>query len=255
MRAAAPWLSSRISRPRRERPSPTRSNLRRRTALQYLISGHIDEGLSALRSVLGAVGMRLPATPRGAFASYLWRRLMLKLRGLGFRQRDPSEISAADLTRIDVCWSATTGLSVVDWVRGRDFQSRCLLLALQAGERSRIARSLAMQAAHSATDGLRCHRRTATLLTAADELARQAGEPYPLGMAELAHGVADYLECKWKAAHTHCDRASDILRENCTGVRWELNTTCAFGLWALSHLGEVAELSRRWPQLLADARP
>ena len=228
--------------------------LRRRTALQYLISGHIDEGVAALRAVLAAVGMRLPATPRGSFVSYLWGCALLRFRGLGFRQRDASEISAADLTRIDVCWSAATGLSVVDWIRGRDFQARCLLLALRAGERSRIARSLAMQAAHSATDGLRRHRRTAKLLAAADELARQVGEPYPLAMAELAQGVAVYLEGEWKAAHTHCDRASEILSENCTGVRWELNTTCAFGLWALSHLGEVAELGRRWPRLLADAR-
>ena len=129
--------------------------LRRRTALQYLITGHIDEGLAALRSVLARVGMRLPDTPGGALWSYLWRRWLLCRRGLGYRQRDASEISAADLTRVDVCWSATAGLSIVDTIRGADFQCRGLLLALRAGERSRIARSLAMHAADSSVDGLR----------------------------------------------------------------------------------------------------
>jgi len=228
--------------------------LRRRTALQYLISGHVDEGLAALRSVLGAVGMRLPATPRWALVSLLWRRALLRLRGLDYRRRDPSEISAAELTRVDVCWSASTGLSVVDTIRGADFQSRCLLLALRAGERSRIARSLAMEAAHSATGGLRCRPRTARLLAAAGELARKVEDPYPLGMVALAHGAAFYLEGNWKEAHAHCNRAGDILRERCTGVHWERNTVTAFGLWALSHMGEVAELGRQWPRLLDEAR-
>ncbi len=198
--------------------------------------------------------MKLPATPQGALLSLLWRRACLRVRGLGYRQRDAREISAAELIRIDVCWSASTGLSVVDTIRGADFQSRCLLLALGAGERSRIARSLAMEAAHSATDGLRSHRRTARVLAGADLLAGQVDEPYPLGMVALAHGAAFYLECRWKEAHAHCDRACDIFRERCTGVHWERNTATAFGLWALSHMGELAELDRRWPRLLAEAR-
>jgi len=227
---------------------------RRLAALQYLISGHIDEGLTALRSVLGAVGMRLPATPRGAFLSRLGQRARLWRHGLGYQRRDPSEISAADLTRIDVCWSAATGLSVVDWIRGADFQSRCLLLALRAGERTRIARSLAMEAAHSATGGLRCRPRTASLLAAAEQLARQADDAYPLGMVALASGAAKYLEGDWNEARVHCDRACAIFRDCCTGVHWERNTASAFGLWALSHMGELAELGRQWPRLLAEAR-
>ncbi len=228
--------------------------LRRRSAMQSLISGHIDTGLDTLRTVLGAVGMSLPATPRRALLSFLLGRARLRLRGLAFRERDPSEISAAELSRVDVCWSAGVGLSVVDWIRGADFQTRGLRLALRAGEPSRIARALAMEAAHSATSGIRGQRRTKSLLDVAGTLACRTGEPYAQGMVELARGVSGYLEGRWREGLDACDRADTIFRDRCTGVSWEIDTAHSFALWALTHLGELAELGRRFPVLLKEAR-
>src|SRR5262249_4550753 len=102
-------------------------DLRRRAAEQYLRSGHVDEGLAALRDVLAAVGMKLSETPNHALASLLFRRAQSRLRGLRFSERDSSQVAPQDLTQIDICWSAALGLSMVDTIRGADFQTRHLL--------------------------------------------------------------------------------------------------------------------------------
>jgi hypothetical protein len=73
-------------------------------------------------------------------------------------------------------------------------------------------------------------------------------------MVTLARGVAAYLEGRWQVAQEECDRAETVFRDRCTGVAWELNTANAFSLWAMSHQGELAELSHRWPLLLTQAR-
>jgi hypothetical protein len=238
--------------------------LQRRAAMQFLISGHIDEGMATLRTVLQAVGMSLPGTPRQALLSLLWHRARLRLRGLGFSQRDPSEVAPSDLMRVDVCWSAGAGLSVVDTIRGADFQARGLLLSLRTGEPSRVARALALEAAHVSSTGGPTRQRTARLLARAEELARQVearnqqearGEqPYAMGMVLLARGVSSYLEGRWRDAVLNCDLAHQTFRDRCTGVAWEIDTSSSFALWGLSHRGELAELAQRWPLLLADAR-
>ncbi len=228
--------------------------LQRRAAMQSLISGHIDEGLTALRTVLHAVGMKLAPTPRRALLSLLLRRLQLRLRGLRIRERDVSQISAEDLTRIDICWSAAVGLSIVDTIRGADFQARNLLLALRAGEPYRIARALAWEAAHVANLGGPVRARTAGLLQASETLARRINHPHALGMVTLATGIAAYMEGRWKSAREFSERAEGIFRDRCTGVTWELDTTHSFALWSLFFLGEVAELIRRLPLLIKEAR-
>ena len=229
-------------------------DLRGRAAMQFLISGHIDEGLEALHQVLAAVGMTLPATPGRALASLLLRRLRLRLTGFRFAPRDTSEVSPADRTRLDVCWSAAVGLSVVDWIRGADFQARHLQLALAVGEPFPIARALAMEAAHVATGGGKARKRTEAVLKLADEQAKRVDHPHALGLVDLAHGVSAYLEGRWRPALEWSDRAEATFRDRCTGVAWEIDTTHVFSLCALTHLGEVAELSRRWPVLLGQAQ-
>ncbi|WP_165230426.1 serine/threonine-protein kinase [Aquisphaera insulae] len=229
-------------------------DLQRRAAMQLLVSGHIDEGTEALRAVLAAIGVSLPDSPRRALLSLLRSRFRLWLRGLSFDERPADRVPPAELARIDVFWSAGVGLSVVDTIRGADFQARGLLLALDSGEPSRIARALSMEAAHSASMGGSHRRATERLLATAEALSRRVDSPHALGMATMARGVAAYLEGRWTEAQRRCDEAEAILRDRCTGVAWEINTANAFSLWGLSHQGALGELSRRWPILLERAR-
>lgn len=235
-------------------PAADALELRRRAAMQALISGHIDNGLQALSTVLDTVGLTLAPTPRRALLSLLMRRMQLRLRGLRFHERDSSQISAERLTRIDVCWSAAVGLSIVDTIRGADFQARNLLLSLSAGEPYRIARALAWEGAHSSTAGVPARRTTAKLIDAADALAQRIDHPHARGLVTLCRGIAGYMEGRWKEGREFSERAEAIFRNHCTGVAWELDTAHSFSNWSLFFLGEVAELTRRLPLLLQEAR-
>jgi hypothetical protein len=235
-------------------PEAEALDLRRRAALQLLSSGHVDDGLATLRTVLRAAGMKMPPTPRRALCSLAWQRLRLRGRGLGFRRRDLREIDAGELRRLENCRSAAVGLSMVDPLQGAYFQTRYLLRALRAGEPRHLVQALALEAAHAATGGCFSRRRTDALLCAADTLAQELGEPYPVAMVTLARGIADALEGRWQSARALCDQAEGTFRTHCTGVMWELSTAHRFALWPLMFLGEVAEMGRRLPALIKEAR-
>src|SRR5262249_51380695 len=229
-------------------------DLRRHAALQLLSSGHVDHGLATLRTVLGAVGMKRPETPRRALWSLAWRRLRLRWRGLGFRRRDVRQIDAGELRRLEICRSAAVGLSMVDPLQGAYFQTRYLLLALRTGEPQHLVQALAMEGAHASIGGCFSRRRTNDLLRAAETLAQQLAQPYPAAMVALAKGIANALEGRWERAWTLCDQAEAIFRTHCTGAMWELSTAHRFALWPLMYLGEVAEMGRRLPALIKEAR-
>jgi hypothetical protein len=235
-------------------PLTTALSIEQRAALQLLVSGRLDEGLAILRRVLGKLGLSYPATPFRALVGLLLRRLQLRLRGLHFRERTAAELSPLDLTRIDLCWSASMGLSLTDTIRGAAFQAHGLKLALEAGELSRIARALAMEAAHLASLGGPRKPRTARLLQEATDLARRSGRPYDHAIVAVLQAIVEASEGKWQPTLELCDRAEGILRRDCTGVAWELDTAHRFGVWALAYMGELAEARRRVPAILREAR-
>ena len=229
-------------------------DLQRRAAYQFLVSGHIDEGLAAFGAILDPVGLSLPRTPRRAFWRLLWSRARLRLRGLKFRERAAADVPADQLELIDIYRSVAVGISIVDVIRGADYQTRSLLLALDAGEPLRIALALGWEAVHVACEGRPVWRRTERLVAAAGRLAERLGHPHALGMASLSAGAAEFLIGRYRSGLDWVDRAEAIFRDRCTGVIWELDTARIFGLWSLFYLGRIAELGTRCREIFHEAR-
>jgi tRNA A-37 threonylcarbamoyl transferase component Bud32/tetratricopeptide (TPR) repeat protein len=224
--------------------------LQRRAAEQLLRSGHIDEGLAVIRTVLRAFGTKLPDTPRGALLALLATRARVRLRGLGFTVREAHE---DELRKIDAFWSVAAGLTIVDTIRAADFQARALLLALGTGEPSRIARSIAAEAGFSAAAGGPARQRTERLLEAARSIATELDEPFAHGMVAACTGLAAFCEGRFIAARTELDRAENIFLTRCTGASWELHTCQIYALIALTYSGDLVELARRHPMRLREA--
>ena len=95
--AAAAFLDS-----SRDAPEDQALELRRRAGLQLMISGRIEAGLTELGGVLDAVGMTLPRTPVRALVALLWYRARIRLRGMRFRERHESEISAETMHQLRI---------------------------------------------------------------------------------------------------------------------------------------------------------
>jgi tetratricopeptide (TPR) repeat protein len=227
-------------------------DLQHRASLALLTSGHVDEGLTCLEPVMKAIGTRLAQTPSHALLSLLARRLQLRLRGCRFLEQAESAVSATALQRIDIGWSVVIGLSMIDPIRGANFQTRSLLRALKAGEPFRVARALAIEAAHLASSG--AIKRAKIVLADAERLALRLQRPYANGVVELARGAVAYFEERWRDSLQHCRAAAATFRLHCTGATGEIDTANVLSLWSLVRMGSVAELTRIGPSLLKEAR-
>ncbi|MFY9222803.1 MAG: serine/threonine-protein kinase PknK, partial [Blastocatellia bacterium] len=227
--------------------------LRRKAAEQFLLGGHIDEGLKVLETVMGSMGIKVPPTPKRALLSLLLRRLQIRLRGLNFKSHTEAEIPASQLLKIDACWSAALGLAIVDTIRGAEFQARHMLLALTAGEPYRVARALTLEAGFSSTAGSRSDKRTKMLLEIAKELVDKINVPHAQGLFYLMAGIASFLAGEWLKAHKHLEQATSIFSQNCTGVNWEIDNSQLFSLRSLLYLGELNKLCERLPAIVKQA--
>jgi eukaryotic-like serine/threonine-protein kinase len=227
--------------------------LRRRAAMQFLVTGHLDEGRAELRAVLKGVGMTLPSTPARALISLIINRLKLRLRGLRYRSRGGEQVSAQDLRQLEARWTAAIGLGMIDPIPAAAFLTRCLLLALKVGDPFWIGRCLALEASYVSAQGGRSKRRVAKLVKLTEAIARELDIPYIWAGPPVAQGVAAYMRGEWKRGGEFCDQAVDIFRTHCSGVTFEVDTPVLLSLWSLQFRGELAELSRRWPVVLKEA--
>ncbi|MDX2181747.1 MAG: protein kinase [Bryobacteraceae bacterium] len=228
--------------------------LRERAAYQFCVSGLIDEGRQTFGGVLRHLGLRLPSSRRAALFGLLRRRLWLTIRGLRFRRRAESDVPRGDLDRIDLLWSVTGGLTMIDPIPGAECQAQHLLLSLRAGEPKRLLRAMAWEATHVSMIGRSQRDRAAHLLSEAEKLAAEFDDPYSRGLLALSGCVAAYFLAEPARCLELGDRGAAIFRDECAGAAWELDQCQAFGYWACYYQGGLTELGRRHDALLRTAR-
>jgi hypothetical protein len=219
--------------------------LRRRAAEEYFRSGRFDQGMAALEPVLSSIGVRLAKRPWRAALNLLALRLRLKFRGYRYREVPENRLSKAKLNRVDACWAAAMGLGPVDPVRCEEFHVRHLLLALQAGEPFRLVRALAQETLHCAQRGGRDQKLTHRVQELTTALAERIDHPNPISRALVAAGNAALLQGRWKAAVSQLERAETLLRDNCSGLDFELHQAQFNGLLARLKLGYLHDLESR----------
>jgi eukaryotic-like serine/threonine-protein kinase len=208
--------------------------LRRRGTEELIRSGRLDEGRAVAALALADAGLGFARSPLRAL---LGQRALLRLRGRRFKRRAAEEIAPGDLARVDLCWSLSSGLGLMDPVQGAHFQVRSLLLALRAGEPYRVARGVAGEAAYAAAQGQ--VERSRALLAEAGRIVADLGNAHATGIVSLMSGLAGHLLGRFGEGIRHLDAASRVFRERCVGTVWELNAARQFSLECLYYLGEL----------------
>jgi hypothetical protein len=111
-----------------------------------------------------------------------------------------------------------------------------------------------LEASHVALAGGRRRGRVIQLIDMAETLAQRVDNPYAKAMTIYARALAKHFFGEWKAACEWFERVEEMLRNQCTGVYWELNVVHWLWLNSLVRRGELNEVRRRWPVLLQEAQ-
>ena len=227
-----------------------RLDLERRSAEQLLRGGYIEEGLATLVRVLAEMGLSFPRQRWRAILSLLWGRLRLRLRGLDFRPRDPSQIAAESLGRVDVYASLGSSMSIVDPLIGANFQLRALRLALSLGERRRLARSLALQSLFHSAEG--AARRASRLIDAALDVAKD--DPFSAGYTLLAQAsYAYFIDNAWDRCVRRVAKLEQAFHRAYASAGWEIDSARSYTCFSLMYQGKLATLCRTADRFLSDA--
>lgn len=234
---------------------PQRSGeLKRLAADQLLKSGYIDEGLEILRACFAEHRVWVPDRPWKALAGVILNRVRIRLRGLRCRERSSDRLAPSLLARLDALSTGALVLTAIDPILAAYFQARFCIEALEAGEPVRVSIALGLEAAYRSAGGYPHYERSLALLERCAEMAQRTGDHHAIAVNQILRAFLNYLCGFVREGFEDSDRGIRQLRDNCTGVTWELATGYVLYFWFLGWRGTLKQMLQTLPGLLKEGR-
>lgn len=227
----------------------------RRLAAEHLLrSGQIERGFAVAHAVAEAAEIDLARSRGRMLGTLMIERARSRLRGT----RLPATPDPGAARLADVCRSLAVGFAMTDSVRAAWFTSRGVRAALDSGDRSRVARALALDSWAQVAGGGPGVARAQRGLALADRLiAEGPGAPdrdrAVRALIEAARGAAAFGAGEFAAAVAHGDRARDRYRACSSGFAFEARIVTPFVITATAWLGRWADAGRRRAALEREA--
>ncbi|MBZ5713313.1 serine/threonine-protein kinase [Nannocystis pusilla] len=218
------------------------SRLQRAAAEQFFNHGALARGSEILRPLLAEAGVTAPTSPQELRLRLTDETAGLVRRGFQFSERSQYELSRRELNCIDLTWIAGKGLVLNDPLQAGFFLVQCARMALDAGEPTRIARSLALCGLSQAS---RNHAIGAKMLEEALRVGGRVHDHYAIGLATVCRGILARSQGQWRAALADIDRGIQHLRDHHVGGVWESGLGQASAMASLEALGELRVMSAR----------
>jgi hypothetical protein len=240
---------------------------RSRAAEEFLRAGHSDRGMKTLELVLREVGLRCPQPSLLAILVGLWLRWKNRWlarrsggrsvssgRGAvgGNAELAPAGAASGLMQRVDVCAAVAFSLGYVAPIQTQYFQALHLALARRLGEPSRLCRALAAEAIYAAVGGGR-PALAQRLLGEAQQLVAQVSDARARGSFAMAEGLTAFFRGDWAEARRKSAAAEQLLKSECSGVQFELDTAMLYHLSSLHFLGNLSALRSEVERRLREA--
>jgi eukaryotic-like serine/threonine-protein kinase len=224
----------------------------RLAADQLMRVGYIDEGLKLLRDLTDSIGILIPRDR----ALFLPRMALIRLstRAL-FLLGAPSSKKATkveDITRLEVLRTGAIVLNIADPVLAAYFQVLYVQKALKTREPWHMAMAVGLESTIRAATGTRNPTECMQLIARAEELALATKDSNLVGYVYLIRAYLDYLLGLVPQGIEDSHKAIAFLRDQCTGVAWELTASYVLLFWFDCWAGHVAEVRELLPLLLKE---
>jgi len=234
--------------------------LRIRSASALLRAGENREGLDSLRNILKEYRLPYPGSRSGAIVLFMRERLRLdaRLRVLRLfplqRRASNHPLASYHRARLDVCWAAATGISMVYPLLAEIYFAIYLRLALSWGEARELALAWASHASRLAYVDDGEVRQARDMMARAAHYAEADGSPYVLAVTAAMWATIEGLNGNWRSCLEHASRAESLFRTQCISVVWELTTVTSYVFTSRAVLGEWTRNTTEVSEFLQRAR-